>query len=120
MKKIQIKNRFNDSIIYEHESENNTIRETVEKANLYGANLYGAKDESGRLIIKHLTIMGNVNSILWYGNGKISIGCITKTIADWKDQHREIGKENSYTDEQIEEYYSYILFCEQMQNTVKL
>ena len=45
--KIQIKSRFTDSILFEYESENNTIKETVVKAvkscaNLYGANLYGA------------------------------------------------------------------------------
>ena len=45
--KIQIKNRYDGSIIFEHESENNTIKNTLiqgikENANLYGANLYGA------------------------------------------------------------------------------
>ena len=45
--KIQIKNRYNGSILFEHECENNTIKETLmqgikENANLYGANLENA------------------------------------------------------------------------------
>ena len=45
--KLQIKNRFTGSLIFEYESENNTIKETLleafkAKANLYDANLYGA------------------------------------------------------------------------------
>jgi hypothetical protein len=49
--KIQIKNRWTGSIIFEYESENNTIKDTLKeaiksRANLYGANLSGA-DLSG-------------------------------------------------------------------------
>jgi len=55
--KLQIKNRFTGSLIFEYESENNTIKETLLEAvkakanlrgadlrgaNLHGANLYGA------------------------------------------------------------------------------
>ena len=45
--KIEIKNRYSESVIYEYECENNTIKITLEKAveeniNLYGANLEGA------------------------------------------------------------------------------
>jgi len=47
MIKIQIKNRFTGSIIFEYSKENNTIKDTIEqavkeKANLDGANLDGA------------------------------------------------------------------------------
>ena len=47
MNKIKIKNRFNKEVIFEYEKEDNTIKETLEKAveehtNLYGANLEGA------------------------------------------------------------------------------
>jgi len=45
--KLQIKSKFTGSILFEYESENNTIEETVVSAvkscaNLYGANLGGA------------------------------------------------------------------------------
>jgi len=39
MNKIIIRNRFDDSVIFEHECENNTIKLTVEKAVIIGANL---------------------------------------------------------------------------------
>ena len=47
MQKIIIRNRFDDSVIFEHECENNTIIETLKEsikrgANLRGANLRGA------------------------------------------------------------------------------
>ena len=41
MIKIQIKSIFG-KVLFEYEKENNTIKDTVEWANLYGANLYGA------------------------------------------------------------------------------
>ena len=40
--KLQIKNRFTDSILFEYESEKNTIKETVVNAVKSGANLCGA------------------------------------------------------------------------------
>ena len=40
--KIQIKNRFNDSVLFEYESEKNSIKKTVEQAVNAGANLRGA------------------------------------------------------------------------------
>ena len=50
MNKIIIKNRFNDSVIFEHECENNTIKLTVEKAVIEGANLIGANLIGANLI----------------------------------------------------------------------
>ena len=45
--KIEIENRWTGNVLFEYEKENNTIKETLEKAvkkgvNLYGANLVGA------------------------------------------------------------------------------
>ena len=62
--KIQIRSRFDDSILFEYDQEDNTIKLTVEaavkdgvnlyganlyKVNLYGANLYGANLERANL-----------------------------------------------------------------------
>jgi hypothetical protein len=87
-------------------------------ANLYGAYLYGAKDENGNFIIKFLHIKGTRHFVSWYGNGKISIGCHTKTIEEWKECHEAVGVKESYEPDQIAEYKTYILFCEQMQNSL--
>ena len=40
--KIEIKNRWTGSVLFEHEKENNTIKDTVEKAVREGAYLEGA------------------------------------------------------------------------------
>ena len=40
--KIEIKNRWTGSVLFEYEKENNTIKDTVEKAVRDGANLAGA------------------------------------------------------------------------------
>ena len=57
--KIQIKHSFNSAILFEHECENNTIKQTLIKgvkmgadfqgADLYGATLYGADLRGAKL-----------------------------------------------------------------------
>ena len=87
-------------------------------ANLYGANLSRAKDVDGRIIIKYFHLAGSKNRVTWYGNGKLSIGCITKSIREWKELYQSIGEKNDYSASEIAEYYQYILFAEQMQSTI--
>ena len=40
--KFEIKNRWTGSVLFEYEKENNTLKDTVEKAIEEGANLEGA------------------------------------------------------------------------------
>ena len=47
--KFEIKNRWTGSVLFEYEKENNTIKETVEKAVEEGANLGGADLEGANL-----------------------------------------------------------------------
>jgi hypothetical protein len=47
--KIQIKHRFNSSILFEHECENNTIKETLIQGIKTGANLENANLENANL-----------------------------------------------------------------------
>ena len=47
--KIEIKNRWTGSVLFEYEKENNTIKDTVEKAVRGGANLEGANLEGANL-----------------------------------------------------------------------
>lgn len=47
--KIEIKNRWTGSVLFEHEKENNTIKDTVEKAVREGAYLRGAYLEGANL-----------------------------------------------------------------------
>lgn len=40
--KIEIKHWATGKVLFEFEKENNTLRDTIVEANLYGADLYGA------------------------------------------------------------------------------
>jgi hypothetical protein len=92
MKKIEIKNRFTNEVIYTYESENATIKDAVEKAikekfslssadlrsaDLSSANLYSAENKDTAylpLFCKWMfSILGD----------KIRIGCEERTIKDW-------------------------------------
>ncbi len=42
------------------------------------------------------------------GYDAIQIGCKKYTISDWQKHFREIGKAEDYSEEQIDEYGSYI------------
>ena len=105
--KIQIKNRYDGSIIFEHECENNTVKETLiqsikkganlrganlQGANLQGANLRGADLQGANLQGANLQgadLQGANIPIFskWYigiiDNKFIKIGCKKMTIEDW-------------------------------------
>jgi hypothetical protein len=73
MKKIQILNRYNDSVIYEHECENNTIKTTVEKSikekiPLSYANLSNADLSNANLSNANLSNANLYNANLSYAN----------------------------------------------------
>ncbi len=65
--KVTIKNRFDNSVIFEHESEENTIRKTLELAIKRGA---------------YLPIYCKWNHSIV--DGKIKIGCKENTIEEWE------------------------------------
>ena len=105
--KIQIKHRFNSSILFEHECENNTIKETLiqgiktganlENANLENANLRNAYLQNANLENAYLQNANLENAYLqndelpifakWAfsikNNQIIKIGCKEKTICEW-------------------------------------
>ena len=115
--KVTIKNRFDNSVIFEHESEENTIKKTLELAiksgaylsganlsdadlryadlryanlsganlryaNLSGANLSGADLSGANLRYANLPIYCKWNHSI--EDGKIKIGCKTKSIEEWE------------------------------------
>ena len=106
--KIQIKNRFTSSVIFEYEKEENTIKETVKEAiksmanlsmanlsgadlsgaNLSGANLYGA-DLYGKKIKKYASLNGLYKyHVLAYitecGEVRIKMGCYDRLLTEWE------------------------------------
>ena len=51
-----------------------------------------------------LFIQGTKHGVSNSSYGKLSIGCVTLTFAEWKKQYRAIGKREGYTEKQIKEY----------------
>ena len=86
----------------------------LRKANLYGANLYGANlygadlygaDLSGAKGI--MSFIGENDLLVYfYCNNEhyFKIGCKTLPYKDWLKDYKKIGKENKYTNDQIELY----------------
>ena len=71
---------------------------------------------SGVWRINPLYIVGTENTVHTCSHNELRIGCMRRTVSGWKDQYREIGVKNGYTDGQIEEYKAIIDFAEQWLN----
>ena len=89
-------------------------------ANLRGANLYGANLSQTLLENKAvLTFLYNKHTACYFGDGNIQIGCHKKTIAEWLESYKEVGKSNNYTDDEIEKYGKFIKGCANIQKEMK-
>ena len=66
---------------------------------------------------KTIFITGSRNPVNYYGLDVIHIGCIRKTIAEWQEQYREVGREDGYSYEQIREYGAYIQMIAELHKT---
>ena len=62
----------------------------------------------GCKVPKSLFISASKHSVLYWGYDAIQIGCKKYTISEWQKHFREIGKAEGYSEEQIDEYGSYI------------
>ena len=85
--KLQIKNRFTGSILFEYESENNTIKETVVNAVKSGADLRGADLGKGK--VKTFAVFTGIYQytaipcILETGECRVKMGCHDRSVAEW-------------------------------------
>jgi len=71
------------------------------------AQVYGdAQVEKSPLLIQ------GTKHIVTECNGNIKIGCEIYSIKEWKKNYKEIGKKHGHTDNEIAEYYDYILLAE--------
>jgi hypothetical protein len=67
--------------------------------------VYGNARVSGDAWVETpLFIQGTRHGVSNSSYGKLSIGCVTLTFAEWKKQYRAIGKREGYTEKQIKEY----------------
>lgn len=62
----------------------------------------------GCKVPKSLFISASQHSVSYWGYDAIQIGCKKYTISEWQKHFREIGKAEGYSEEQIDEYGSYI------------
>ena len=69
---------------------------------------YGCKLGNGCKVPKSLFISASKHSVSYWGQDAIQIGCKKYTISEWQKHFREIGKAEGYSEEQIDEYGSYI------------
>ena len=68
---------------------------------------YGAEIGDGAKP-KTLFITGSNHAVMYCGQDIIQIGCIQKSISDWKNEYTNVGSKHNYTEKQIEEYSWYI------------
>ncbi len=59
-----------------------------------------------------LSIQGTRDALTTSSHTEITVGCVTFTVEEWLKNYKEIGKENDYSDEEIEEYFSLIKTAE--------
>ena len=91
-------------------------------ANLFGANLFGANLAGADLFGANLSeadlsgakgiirISGTRHEVLSTTKG-IWVGCMTFDFKTWKDEFKQAGMDNNYTQDQIKEYEWYLELC---------
>ncbi len=102
--KLEIKNRFTGKVLFEFETENNTIKETLKQALLSGANLrnadLGGADLGGadlrnadgeNIKIEKIVLFDNLYiyqcGVIVSNDGMIYIklGCFTRLASEWEN-----------------------------------
>ena len=63
-----------------------------------------------------ISINGSGHFVSYWGQDRIDIGCNKDSIKKWLDKYVEIGKNNGYSDQQIEEYGKYINLINSIHN----
>lgn len=76
----------------------------------------GAIVDDDTILTVGFFVNGSKNQMCYVGNGKISINCQTNTIDWFKENYEQLGVDNNYTPEEIQEYYGYILMAEAFYN----
>jgi len=80
-------------------------RANLEGANLQGAYLYGTKI---------LSFQGDQH-FAYCHEDRIRIGCVDRPIKYWVEYYKEIGLDQGYTEQDIEEYGAFIETCKRRQ-----
>jgi hypothetical protein len=78
----------------------------VRDANLYYADLRGADFDKNTVPI--ISILGSKHHVYYFKN-ILRIGCYSKTIEEWEKEYKIIGEDEKYSEQEIKEYYNYII-----------
>src|SRR3990167_4905813 len=97
-------------------SEANLAGANLAEATLAGSNLSEANLSEASLVGANLArtniLTFQFNQHFAYSfNGLIRIGCLEHEIEKWLKEYRKIGKENKYTESEIELYGDFIKLC---------
>ena len=116
--KIEIKNRFNDQVLFSTDCEDNTLLKCVQeavkqkadlsRANLSGANLYGAnlsRAKIGDITIKKAMVINGLYKYLMMpmiaedGKEYVKLGCHLRSVEEWEkdfwNNNNEFPDDNS-------------------------
>lgn len=92
--RLSILSRFNASILFEYEAEENSLKITLQvavktRADLDGANLYGADlrgaDLDGEKLVKTPLQLNNLKWFVLISDKYLRIGCQRFTIEEWRN-----------------------------------
>jgi hypothetical protein len=63
-----------------------------------------------------IQFIGSKHRVTYWGENRIDIGCKTYGIEVWKNVYNEIGVNNNYSNEEIQEYKNYINIIDSIHN----
>jgi len=78
---------------------------------LDGTNLQGA-DLLHAIAPQIIAISGSRDAIIAVSPDRVSIGCLSYSLADWLANGAEIGRQSDYTEEEIVEYMGHLKYVE--------
>ena len=92
----------NNSRVYNSIVDNSSIVDNNSRVS--NSSVYDSIVENVQLV----SITGTQHGVHWRDGEHIAIGCEVHTLEHWLENYAEIGKNNGYSDDQIEEYKRYI------------
>ena len=94
--------------------EANLSEADLSEANLFGAGLSGANLSKANLFGAKIVVFQFSKHFAFYHEGFIQIGCEYHSLDEWLKDYKKIGKDNKYTDLEIEAYGDWIKLCKKV------
>jgi len=83
----------------------------LQGANLYRANLWEAHLQGAYLYGTEILSFQGDRHFAYCHEDRIQIGCVDKRIEYWVEHYKEIGLDQAYSEQDIEEYGAFIKMC---------